>query len=126
MRASIFQCVQLPVKYFDPGGQQSLDWIRQIDMAPVYRALKRQYQVLKLHYPGQLLVIKSPAHILSLAALAEAWPDARIVHLHRDPATAAGSFCSLTEDVKEKSMTICEIIPGMKTVFTSTHCNAMV
>ncbi len=73
------------------------DWIMQYDMTEAYRAYKRHLQVLKFYYQDKFLVLKSPAHILSLDALAEVFPRARIVHLHRDPATAAGSFCSLTE-----------------------------
>lgn len=76
------------------------DWIMDYDMAKAYRSYKQHLQVLKYHYQKQILVLKSPAHILSLDALSEVFPKARIIHLHRDPATAAGSFCSLTEAVQ--------------------------
>lgn len=76
------------------------DWIMQQDMTAAYRAYKRHLQVLKLHYPQPCMVLKSPVHIMQLDALEQVFPKARIVHLHRDPATAAGSFCSLTEAVQ--------------------------
>jgi hypothetical protein len=76
------------------------DWIMRHDMADAYRAYKRFLQILKLNYQTRFLTLKSPGHILCLDALAEVFPRARIVHLHRDPATAAGSFCSLTEGVQ--------------------------
>ncbi len=76
------------------------DWAFATPMDDAYRAYKRYLQVLKLNYPGTFLVLKSPGHILQLEALEAVFPRARIIHLHRDPATAAGSFCSLTEAVQ--------------------------
>jgi len=76
------------------------DWIMEQDMSDTYIAYKKHLQVLKYHYQNQILVLKSPAHILSLEALTSVFPKAKIIHLHRDPATAAGSFCSLTEAVQ--------------------------
>jgi len=76
------------------------DWIFQQDMSDAYRAYKRYLQVLHLNYPSKFLVLKSPGHILQLDALEEVFPKAKLIHLHRDPATAAGSFCSLTEAVQ--------------------------
>ncbi|OUR97587.1 hypothetical protein A9Q81_13005 [Gammaproteobacteria bacterium 42_54_T18] len=76
------------------------DWIMEQDMTDTYIAYKKHLQVLKYHYQKKILVLKSPAHILSLDALTNVFPKAKIIHLHRDPATAAGSFCSLTEAVQ--------------------------
>ena len=76
------------------------DWIWQEDMTETYKSYKKHLQILKYHYQQNYLVLKSPVHILQLDALAKAFPRAKIVHLHRDPATAAGSFCSLTEAVQ--------------------------
>jgi len=39
--------------------------------------------------------LKSPHHALALDALVDTYPDARLVLLHRDPATLTGSVCSL-------------------------------
>ncbi len=76
------------------------DWIWQEDMTETYKSYKKHLQILKYHYQQNYLVLKSPVHILQLDALAKSFPRAKIVHLHRDPATAAGSFCSLTEAVQ--------------------------
>lgn len=76
------------------------DWVMNLNMEDAYRAYKRYLQVLKFHYQDKQLVLKSPAHILSLDALVKVFPKAKLIHLHRDPATAAGSFCSLTEAVQ--------------------------
>jgi LPS sulfotransferase NodH len=76
------------------------DWIWQENMTEAYQSYKKHLQILKYHYQQNYLVLKSPVHLLQLDALAKAFPRAKIVHLHRDPATAAGSFCSLTEAVQ--------------------------
>ncbi len=76
------------------------DWIMQQDMRPAYEAYKRYLKALTHHYPDRVLVLKGPGHLLQLEAMEEVFPRARIVHLHRDPAVAAGSFCSLTEAVQ--------------------------
>jgi hypothetical protein len=39
--------------------------------------------------------LKSPHHALALDALVDTYPDARLVLMHRDPATLTGSVCSL-------------------------------
>lgn len=76
------------------------DWVMKLDMAPAYREYKRTLKILARNYPRKTLVLKSPGHLLCMEALHEVFPKARIVHIHRDPATAAGSFCSLTEAVQ--------------------------
>ncbi len=76
------------------------DWIMQRDMRPAYEAYKRYLKALTRNYPGRVLVLKSPGHLLQLDAMEEVFPKARIIHVHRDPAVAAGSFCSLTESVQ--------------------------
>jgi hypothetical protein len=45
------------------------------------------------------LVLKMPGHLDHLDALLAVYPDARIVHLHRDPLTALASDCSLWEQI---------------------------
>jgi len=77
-----------------------MDWVMQDDMVEAYRSYKKHLQLLKFNYRKKILVLKSPAHIMSLDALSKVFPKARIVHLHRDPATAAASCCSLAEAVQ--------------------------
>ena len=40
-------------------------------------------------------VLKSPEHTIQLPALLATYPDARIVHLHREPHQVVASFCNL-------------------------------
>jgi hypothetical protein len=46
---------------------------------------------------GRPWIMKSPVHLGNLATLLDVFPDATIVHCHRDPRVAVVSFCSLVE-----------------------------
>ncbi|MFP5256673.1 MAG: sulfotransferase family protein [Acidimicrobiia bacterium] len=72
-----------------------LEWCLQADLAPHYRYFRAQLQLLQWRCPGARWTLKSPAHLLALDALFEVFPDARVVWLHRDPATSVTSHCSL-------------------------------
>ncbi len=66
------------------------------DLAPVYRELRQQYQLLDSQRPGQQWVMKCPFHLWFLDDLLEAFPDARIIHTHRTAVKAVPSVCSLS------------------------------
>jgi len=40
-------------------------------------------------------VLKSPEHMIQLQSLLETYPDARVIHLHREPHAAVASLCNL-------------------------------
>jgi hypothetical protein len=40
-------------------------------------------------------VLKSPEHMIQLQSLLETYPDARVIHLHREPRAAVASLCNL-------------------------------
>jgi NAD(P)-dependent dehydrogenase (short-subunit alcohol dehydrogenase family) len=46
---------------------------------------------------GRPWIMKSPVHLGNLPTLLDVFPDATIVHCHRDPRLAVVSFCSLLE-----------------------------
>ncbi len=58
-----------------------------------YRDQIRLVQATNPH--GDRWILKDPTHLFALDTIAELFPDARIVHIHRDPVTALGSICSL-------------------------------
>jgi hypothetical protein len=71
------------------------DWIfSDLDMMSTYEYHKKFLQVLQADAPGTWN-LKMPSHALWLETLLKIYPDARLVWTHRDPLTAAGSFCSL-------------------------------
>jgi len=50
--------------------------------------------------PGGLVTLKCPTHVWHLDALAATYPQGRLVRLHRAPAAAIASSCSVTAVVR--------------------------
>jgi hypothetical protein len=70
--------------------------IYDADMAPAYAYHRRFLQLLQWHHPGSRWLLKSPAHQWWLGALFAEYPDAVVVHTHRDPLKVIASTASLT------------------------------
>lgn len=71
-------------------------WLEAQDLRPCYEWHRRVLQHLQSRCPGERWVLKTPAHLFGLPALFAAYPDARVVVLHRDPVEVAASVASLT------------------------------
>jgi hypothetical protein len=69
-------------------------WLRDTDQRPAYRYFRRLIQLLVWQRSGRWLG-KTPHHLENLDALLDVFPDARILHTHRDPARVVASFCSM-------------------------------
>ena len=41
--------------------------------------------------------LKTPSHIGHLPEILHTYPNAKFIHIHRDPIESVGSFCSLNE-----------------------------
>ncbi|MEV4344461.1 sulfotransferase [Actinoplanes sp. NPDC049596] len=76
-------------------------WLAGQDLTEQYRYHRRQLQALLWRVPGAPVVLKCPFHLWSLPALIAAYPDARIVHMHRDPAETVPSTASLCAAIRE-------------------------
>ena len=70
-------------------------WLNSADRRPTYRHFRKILQTLQWTYPGERWLLKSPDHLGALDALLAAFPDARLIHLHRDPVQAVASWASL-------------------------------
>jgi hypothetical protein len=70
-------------------------WLESQDVLPAYRYMKKLLQLLQWQRPGKRWVLKSPHHLEYLDALVTVFPEARIIHTHRDPAVTQASFCSM-------------------------------
>ncbi len=75
-------------------------WVLGCDMLPAYHYHRRVLRLLQWHCPPRLWHLKTPVHMLALDALAAAYPDARFLWTHRDPAVVLGSVCSLVAYVR--------------------------
>ncbi len=73
-------------------------WFRTQDMTTSYRYHRRQLQHIlarRSEVSAAQLVLKSPWYLWNLRELLSVYPDARVLLIHRDPADAVPSFCSL-------------------------------
>jgi hypothetical protein len=74
-------------------------WLEAQDHVPAYRALKRMMQYLQWQRPGigkdVRWVLKTPHHQEYFDPLLEVFPNATIVHTHRDPLKTSPSLFSM-------------------------------
>lgn len=75
-------------------------WLAEQDLTAAYRWHRRQVQTILWRLPARQVVLKCPFHLWSLAELLRVYPDARIVHMHRDPLATVPSTCSLCVAVR--------------------------
>ncbi len=71
------------------------NWLSQVDHTPDYQHHKRALQTLQHTYPGERWLLKSPDHLPGIGALLGQYPDACLIHLHRDPVQSVSSWASL-------------------------------
>ena len=72
-----------------------MEWFQAHDMTETYDYHKQQLQFLGYHFSKKQWVLKAPVHLFFLEYLFKTYPDARIVHLHRDPLEVIPSMASL-------------------------------
>lgn len=70
-------------------------WWQCQSEAPGYRYFKKVLQLIACNEPDTRWLLKNPGHIDNLDLLFETFPDAKVIHTHRDPAKAVPSLCSL-------------------------------
>ena len=72
-----------------------LDWWRTADMHACFAYHRRVVKLLQSKRPPNLWLFKAPHHKFHLDALVAAYPNARFVMTHRDPAKVVPSYTSL-------------------------------
>lgn len=70
-------------------------WLDSVDHLQTYRHHKRALQTLQATYPGERWLLKSPDHLAALGPILATYPDACLIHLHRDPVQSVSSWASL-------------------------------
>jgi Sulfotransferase family len=75
----------------------------ECDMRETYMFHRRVLKLLQWHCPPTLWHLKTPVHMFALDALIEAYPNAKFLWSHRDPAEVIGSVCSLIRYVRSWS-----------------------
>ena len=88
-RSAVFQALG-----DNPGYEQ---WFAACDMVSAYEYHRRVLKLLQWKFPTRPWRLKSPAHMHSIGALAQVYPDASFVMTHRDIAQVIPSVVSLLD-----------------------------
>jgi Sulfotransferase family len=72
-------------------------WFLTQDETPSYRRYADLLKLVGFNDQEKCWLLKNPGHVLGIEALLGVFPDARIVHTHRNPIVAVPSTCSLVE-----------------------------
>jgi hypothetical protein len=67
-----------------------------------YTYYRQELQRLAWYQAGGHWVLKSPLHLGHIEALLHVFPDARVIHLHRDPRKTVPSTCSMVTEVRRQ------------------------
>ena len=91
----LFSSTMIEGMYHVPGYSR---WLTEHSRTRCYPDLKEILQSLQWQDPGRKgtkWVLKTPGHLLALDAMAETFPDAKIVMTHRDPVSTVPSYASM-------------------------------
>jgi hypothetical protein len=75
-------------------------WVEEQDHREIYAFHKRFLQHLRPRTSERRFVLKAPAHLRSVEAILEVYPDAHFVHTHRHPAQVLPSLSNLVVTLK--------------------------
>jgi Sulfotransferase family len=80
-----------------------VEWLMDCDMRETYSFHKDVLKLLQWHCKPSLWHLRTPVHMFALDAFVDAYPNAKFLWSHRDPATVLGSVCSLIGYVRSWS-----------------------
>lgn len=71
------------------------------ELFAAYRYHRRVLKLLQWRHPARRWVLRAPIHAFAMEPLLAAYPDARFLMTHRDPAKVLPSSCSLIAEVRK-------------------------
>ncbi len=77
-------------------------WLMHADLTSTYLYERRALKLLQWRMPAKPWRLKAPTHILYLPQLTNAFPDARFVMTHRDPAEVMLSVAAVYADIASR------------------------
>jgi hypothetical protein len=80
-----------------------VEWLVKCDMRETYSFHKDVLKLLQWHCKPNLWHLRTPVHMFALDAFVEAYPNAKFLWSHRDPAKVLGSVCSLIAYIRSWS-----------------------
>ena len=99
MTGGDFRSMIFPTQYRVPSYNRWL--LDEADLASAYRYHRRFLQHLQSGHPADQWLLKSPAHLWHLDALAGEYPDAVLVQTHRDPLKVIASVSALVAHLRQ-------------------------
>jgi hypothetical protein len=96
--AGDFRSMIFPTQYRLPTYNHWL--LHEAALAPAYRWHRQYLQHLQSRHPADQWLLKSPAHLWHLDALAGEYPDAVVVQTHRDPLVVIASVSALAAHLR--------------------------
>lgn len=94
-----FKSMIFSTQYRAPSYERWL--LHEADMASAYRFHRTVLQHLQSEHPAPRWLLKSPAHLWHLEALAAEYPDAVVVQSHRDPLKVIASISALATHLRQ-------------------------
>ncbi|MGB5191553.1 MAG: sulfotransferase [Polyangiales bacterium] len=92
INAHEFLSMQFHITFHVPSYQA---WLNEQNMVRSYEFHRKFLQHLQSKYRKKRWALKSPAHLPAIDELLEVYPDALIIHTHRDPGNVMPSLASL-------------------------------
>ena len=80
-----------------------VEWLLHSDMRETYVFHRDVLKLLQWHCKPNLWHLRTPVHMFALDAFVDAYPDAKFLWSHRDPAKVLGSVCSLIAYIRSWS-----------------------
>ncbi len=113
MTAGDFRSMIFPTQYRVPTYNHWL--LHEADLRSAYRWHRCYLQHLQSRHSAEQWLLKSPAHLWHMEALAGEYPDAIIVQTHRDPLKVIASTSALVAHLRRMASdetSVAEVAPG--------------
>jgi sulfotransferase family protein len=91
IQAQIFMSIQFHTTHAVPSYE---DWFERDSQNLAYDFHRYVLQHLQTQRPGDRWVLKAPGHLFGLGALLRRYPNAKVIHTHRDPLRVMASMAS--------------------------------
>ena len=92
IRSFVYMCMADVPEY--------IEYLKNTSFDSVFKWHKKFYQALELNGKPTRWLLKDPSHIGHMPQILKEYPNAKFIHIHRDPIESVGSFCSLTKNVR--------------------------
>ena len=92
IRSFVYMCMADVPEY--------IEYLKNTSFDSVFKWHKKFYQALELNGKPTRWLLKDPSHIGQMPQILKEYPNAKFIHIHRDPIESVGSFCSLTKNVR--------------------------